>query len=35
MVYAEPEIRPGEWDTKFSGILRYKLIIKSQPEDQT
>ena len=36
MIYAQPGIRPGEWDTKMLfGILRYKYITYSLSNDQT
>ena len=35
MVHEQTRIPPGEWDEKISGILRYKRITKSRPEDQT
>ena len=35
MIYAQTRTHPQEWDIKFSGILRFKYIIKSWLEDQT
>ena len=34
IIYAQPNISPGEWQTKFYGILTYKWIIYSRPDEQ-
>ena len=35
IIYAQLGIRTSEWDTQTSGILRFKRITWSRPDDQT